>query len=505
MGAAASLVERAWRVRRGRDDLLVLTRAEVAEDEACLAAQRAAIRYCREHIYYGAPVRVSAVRSAAHHLPTALVSLDSARAAPALAGRAPGGAAAVAGYPEACVARQPATSSLRRGAPGRRVIRAATLAADRPARAAGAGRRPAGRRCRARRRVAALGGARRGGGRPLRGAAPGAAGGGGGARRRSAGARSVPSNRSAATRTRRGRAAWRPARRSSSARARNHRGWSQWSRAVTLRAARHRPTRPDGPPPGTCGPTPSASSGARRAATARPHAMPARAARTRPAVARRLRRTARGAAGGRPRRRHALRFSVSAANGAGASGPSPPALVRTPSATRAADGDAGAPRTRRCFARRPLAQAPGRRARARLLLPPCDPRAPGRRAAEPAAAADAQGARRARAPARAARRDPGRPGARRGAAPRPRAGSSPTRSPRCSARRRRRCAGGCASSSSARRRRRGRPRATGACARARRPRGGLPARTARGELELVAAPAGAADAKRADAPARSGG
>ena len=38
MGAAASLVERAWRVRRGRDDLLVLTRAEVAEDEACLAA-----------------------------------------------------------------------------------------------------------------------------------------------------------------------------------------------------------------------------------------------------------------------------------------------------------------------------------------------------------------------------------------------------------------------------------------------------------------------------------
>ena len=40
MGAAASLVERAWRVRRGRDDLLVLTRAEVAEDEACLAAQR---------------------------------------------------------------------------------------------------------------------------------------------------------------------------------------------------------------------------------------------------------------------------------------------------------------------------------------------------------------------------------------------------------------------------------------------------------------------------------
>ena len=43
MGAAASLVERAWRVRRGRDDLLVLTRAEVAEDEACLAAQRAAI------------------------------------------------------------------------------------------------------------------------------------------------------------------------------------------------------------------------------------------------------------------------------------------------------------------------------------------------------------------------------------------------------------------------------------------------------------------------------
>ena len=104
MGAAASLVERAWRVRRGRDDLLVLTRAEVAEDEACLAAQRAAIRYCREHIYYGAPVRVSAVRSAAHHLPTALVSLDSARAAPGAAQDGPrGGAAAVAGYPEACV------------------------------------------------------------------------------------------------------------------------------------------------------------------------------------------------------------------------------------------------------------------------------------------------------------------------------------------------------------------------------------------------------------------
>ena len=82
MGAAASLVERAWRVRRGRDDLLVLTRAEVAED-GVPRGPRAAIRYCREHIYYGAPVRVSVVRSAAHHLPTALVSLDSARAAPA--------------------------------------------------------------------------------------------------------------------------------------------------------------------------------------------------------------------------------------------------------------------------------------------------------------------------------------------------------------------------------------------------------------------------------------
>ena len=132
MGAAASLVERAWRVRRGRDDLLVLTRAEVAEDEACLAAQRAAIRYCREHIYYGAPVRVSAVRSAAHHLPTALVSLDSARAAPGAAQDGPrGGAAAVAGYPEACVV-SPAGDIVvarRGGAPGRRVIRAATLAA----------------------------------------------------------------------------------------------------------------------------------------------------------------------------------------------------------------------------------------------------------------------------------------------------------------------------------------------------------------------------------------
>ena len=90
MGAAASLVERAWRVRRGRDDLLVLTRAEVAEDEACLAAQRAAIRYCREHIYYGAPVRVSAVRSAAHHLPRRSCR-STARVQPRRrAGRAPG-------------------------------------------------------------------------------------------------------------------------------------------------------------------------------------------------------------------------------------------------------------------------------------------------------------------------------------------------------------------------------------------------------------------------------
>ena len=244
MGAAASLVERAWRVRRGRDDLLVLTRAEVAEDEACLAAQRAAIRYCREHIYYGAPVRVSAVRSAAHHLPTALVSLDSARAAPGAAqDGARGGAAAVAGYPEACVV-SPAGDIVvarRGGAPGRRVIRAATLAAAtdppappvlRPAAGGGGG--------------AALG---------VAWAAPGgadaaavvdryevqhrgAAGGGGG------GTSPVGWRALGAVEPQRGDAheAWARgvapgATVEFRARARNHRGWSQWSRAVTLRAA----------------------------------------------------------------------------------------------------------------------------------------------------------------------------------------------------------------------------------------------------------------------------
>ena len=44
MGAAASLVERAWRVRRGRDDLLVLTRAEVADVYASLLSPERFVR-----------------------------------------------------------------------------------------------------------------------------------------------------------------------------------------------------------------------------------------------------------------------------------------------------------------------------------------------------------------------------------------------------------------------------------------------------------------------------
>ena len=352
MGAAASLIERAWRVRRGRDDLLVLTRAEVAEDETCLAAQRAAIRYCREHVYYGAPVRIGAVRSTAHHLPTALVSLDSARAPPGAAQGGGGSAAAVAAYPEACVV-SPAGDIVvaRRG--GRRVIRAATLAAatDPPAPPA---LRPA----------AGDSGGPLGGVLGIVWAAPGgadaaavvdryevqhrgAAGGGGGG-----GASPVGWRALGAVEPRRGDAceAWARgvapgAAVEFRARARNHRGWSQWSRAVTLRAAPAPPDAPGRPAAGSlrpeavallwCAPRRDGGAPVTRYVLRARRADPAgtwRVVYDGPRAARLVDGLAAGAR---------YEFSVSAANGAGASEPSPPALVRTPSAPRAADGDAG--------------------------------------------------------------------------------------------------------------------------------------------------------------------
>ena len=517
MGAAASLVERAWRVRRGRDDLLVLTRAEVAEDEACLAAQRAAIRYCREHIYYGAPVRVSAVRSAAHHLPTALVSLDSARAAPGAAqDGARGGAAAVAGYPEACVV-SPAGDIVvarRGGAPGRRVIRAATLAAAtdppappvlRPAAGGGGG--------------AALG---------VAWAAPGgadaaavvdryevqhrgAAGGGGG------GTSPVGWRALGAVEPQRGDAheAWARgvapgATVEFRARARNHRGWSQWSRAVTLRAAPAPPDAPGRPAAGNLRPD---AVGLFWRAPRRDGGAPVtryvlRARRTDPAGAWRVvydgPRAARLVDGLAAGTRY--EFSVSAANGAGASGPSPPALVRTPSAPRAADGDAGGAANAALLREGDHWREYWDAGRERVFY---FHRATGERRddapPEFAAAADAQ-EREARFRARRrALRDAIRDVPERGAEP-------------LRVRRDRLVADSLAAllrAQASALRRRLRVEFVGeagvdagglardwclALSRALAdPGAGLFARTARGELELVAAPAGAADAKRADA------
>ena len=198
-------------------------------------------------------------------------------------------------------------------------------------------------------------------------------------------------------------------------------------------------------------------------------------------------------------------FSVSAANGAGASGPSPPALVRTPSAPRAADGDAGAPRTRRCFARATTGASTGTPGAAVFYFH----RATGERRddapPEFAAAADAQ-EREARFRARRrALRDAIRDVPERGAEPlrvrRDRLVADSLaallRAPASALRRRLRVefvgeagvgAGGLA-----------RDWCLALSRALADPGAGLFARTARGELELVAAPAGAADAKRADA------
>ena len=118
------------------------------------------------------------------------------------------------------------------------------------------------------------------------------------------------------------------------ARARNHRGWSQWSRAVTLRAAPAPPDAPGRPAAGNLRPD---AVGLFWRAPRRDGGAPVtryvlRARRTDPAGAWRVvydgPRAARLVDGLAAGTRY--EFSVSAANGAGASGPSPPALVRTP-------------------------------------------------------------------------------------------------------------------------------------------------------------------------------
>ena len=199
-------------------------------------------------------------------------------------------------------------------------------------------------------------------------------------------------------------------------------------------------------------------------------------------------------------------FSVSAANGAGASGPSPPALVRTPSAPRAADGDAGGSANAALLREGDHWREYWDAGRERVFY---FHRATGERRddapPEFAAAADAQ-EREARFRARRrALRDAIRDVPERGAEPlrvrRDRLVADSLaallRAPASALRRRLRVefvgeagvdAGGLA-----------RDWCLALSRALADPGAGLFARTARGELELVAAPAGAADAKRADA------
>eukprot|EP00630_Chrysocystis_fragilis_P010860 CAMPEP_0197409502 /NCGR_PEP_ID=MMETSP1165-20131217/30017_1 /TAXON_ID=284809 /ORGANISM="Chrysocystis fragilis, Strain CCMP3189" /LENGTH=186 /DNA_ID=CAMNT_0042935967 /DNA_START=80 /DNA_END=637 /DNA_ORIENTATION=- len=54
----------------------VLTEEEVVEDEENESAQRRAIKYCVEQVYYSAPVKISAVATPGHHMKSALITVD---------------------------------------------------------------------------------------------------------------------------------------------------------------------------------------------------------------------------------------------------------------------------------------------------------------------------------------------------------------------------------------------------------------------------------------------
>ena len=237
------------------------------------------------------------------------------------------------------------------------------------------------------------------------------------------------------------------------------------------------------------------------------HARVLRARRTDPAGAWRVVYDGpRAARRGRPRRRHALRVQRLGGERRGRVGTlAAGARAHTVGAARRGRRRGGLRERGAASRGRPLARVLGRRARARLLLPPCDRRAPGRRAAGVRRRRGRAGARGALPRAPRALRDAIRDVPERGAEPlrvrRDRLVADSLaallRAPASALRRRLRVefvgeagvdAGGLA-----------RDWCLALSRALADPGAGLFARTARGELELVAAPAGAADAKRADA------
>lgn len=129
MGGVLGVLQRATEIRGASQKLFVLTEAEVREDEACRAAQRASIKYCVDTLYYSAPVSISPVKTPTHHLPAALltVDLERRRGGDGGSGPADGGA-----FPESCVVSPSGdilvtTRSPAAPAEVTRVIRAETL------------------------------------------------------------------------------------------------------------------------------------------------------------------------------------------------------------------------------------------------------------------------------------------------------------------------------------------------------------------------------------------
>ena len=101
MGAVASVMRRATKVKGSSRDLYLLTQEEVQEDAECLAAQRRSVKFCVDTLYYSAPVHISGVRTPKHHLPSALVAFDAGRGS--LGAEMLGDGEQLSSFPASCV------------------------------------------------------------------------------------------------------------------------------------------------------------------------------------------------------------------------------------------------------------------------------------------------------------------------------------------------------------------------------------------------------------------
>lgn len=76
MGAVASIMKAATAVNGMKHTLYLLTDAEVQEDCANRMAQRRAIKYCIDNIFYSVPVNIQAIATPGHHMRSALITFD---------------------------------------------------------------------------------------------------------------------------------------------------------------------------------------------------------------------------------------------------------------------------------------------------------------------------------------------------------------------------------------------------------------------------------------------